>query len=169
MKYLEKESTGDSIGSILEVEKSTPGLTILLETYSLKMTKKEKKITRTGKYKSISSMVTAGLNLLFSDYDISINFRDLKVVTQEEFKIDLTNQLFTLGITKNFIEMKNWVENILEVIKECAGEDLTIIKVSVKKGPFERCHWSFCVAAHGKVLKRVVLFVVLYSLEKNFR
>lgn len=163
MKYLEAESTIDSIGDILEIEKSIEGLNILLETYSLKMTRSERKTTRSGKYKNLSSMVTAALNLLFFGYEIKVSFHEVKVVPEEECKADLTNKLFTIGITKSYKEMSSWIDSVFSVIRKCAGSDAKYIRVLISSGPFEKCHWSECIVAYGKDLKRVVLFVVLYS------
>ncbi|KAH9385924.1 uncharacterized protein NEMAJ01_0820 [Nematocida major] len=163
MKYLEEESTANAVGEILEVKESTPGLNIMLETYSLKMTKKERKCSRSGKYRSMSSMISAALNLLFSDYEIRVTFRELKIISEEECKADLTNKLFTTGMTKNYQEMSDWIESVLAVIKKCAGDDISIIRVNIRSGPFEKYNWNECIAAHGRALKRVVLFTVLYS------
>ncbi|KAI5190836.1 hypothetical protein NEMIN01_1238 [Nematocida minor] len=167
MKYLEAESTTDIIGDILEIKESIAGLSILLETYSLKMTRKERKKSRSGKYKSMSSMVTDALNLLFFGYEIKVTFRDIKIVSEEECRSDLTNKLFTIGITKNYQEMSGWVDSVFGVIRKCAGEDAKIIRVCIKTGPFEKCHWSECIVAYGKELKRVSLFVVLYASQLN--
>ncbi|EHY65503.1 uncharacterized protein NESG_02372 [Nematocida ausubeli] len=168
MKYLELESTTTGIaGDIIEIKENAPGLNILFETYSLKMTRQERKTSRSGKYKSLSLMVTAALNLLFVDYDVRITYKDLKIISKEECKADLTNKLFTIGLTKSYQEMAGWVESVFRTIQECAGSDADIIKVETRKGPFAQCHWSECLAVHGRSLKRVVLFVVLYSNHLN--
>ncbi|EIJ87354.1 hypothetical protein NEPAR06_0937 [Nematocida parisii] len=168
MKYLELESTATSIiGDIIEIKESAPGLNILFETYSLKMTRRERKSSRSRTYRSLSLMVSAALSLLFVDYDIRVGFRDLKIITSEECKATLTNKLFTMGITKSYEEMSGWIENVFSTIKQCAGEDSDIIRVDSRAGPFDQCHWSECIVVHGKALKRVVLFVVLYSSQLN--
>lgn len=167
MKYLEAESTTNMIGDILEIEKSTEGLNILLETYSLKMTRKERKNTRSGKYKSICSMVNAALNLLFFGYEIKVSSNEIGIIPEEECRGELTNKLFTVGITKNYQEMTRWVDRVFSVLRKCAGDDAKYIRVSNSSGPFEKCHWSECIVVYGKELKRVVLFVVLYTNHTN--
>lgn len=163
MKYLELECTAKITGDIVQIEETIPGVTIRLEVYSLKKTREEKKNTHSGKYKSYSSMISAALNLTFFGYEISVTSQELFNVTEKEAKSSLVSKMFTLGITKDYIEMVNWVDKAFKTIKECSGTDGTILRVEKRTGPFEKCFWSECLVVYGKELKRMTIFIVMYG------
>ncbi|KAI5179807.1 hypothetical protein NEOKW01_0270 [Nematocida sp. AWRm80] len=165
MKYLELECISRVSPELSQIEESVFGLTLRLEAYSLKKTKKERKDTKCGKYKTIPSMVSAAINLMFFGYEIDIFSEDLEVVSETEYKSTLLSKLFTLGITKNYLEMSAWIDGLFRIIEEAAGKDIRILRVTKRTGPFEKCNWSECMIAYGKELKRVVALVILYAFE----
>jgi len=167
MKYLELECTRSAEEDLLRIEESFPGLSMRLEVYSLKKTRKEKKTTRSWKYKSISSMVSAALNLAFFGYEEIVSPYELIRASEEEVKSILTNKLFTIGLTKSYLSMSSWVVGVFQALKEAGGEDAVIYRLIKSTGPFEKCIWNECVLIYGKELKRVVLFIVLYQNAVN--
>ncbi|OAG29049.1 hypothetical protein NEDG_01188 [Nematocida displodere] len=165
MKYLELEGINQIAGDLLRIEETVKGLNIRLEAYSLKKTRKERKDSKSSKYLSIASMVAAALNMTFFEYEIDLAQKDMKVVPEVEAKSLLTSKMFTLGITKDYSEMVQWVDRVFEGTKTATGKDRKILRLNKPIGPFERSLWSECLVFYGREMKRIILFVTLY--QKN--
>ncbi|KAI5189035.1 hypothetical protein NECID01_0390 [Nematocida sp. AWRm77] len=162
MKYLELGCISVIEEDLLRIEEKIPGVNIRMEAYSLKKTRKQKKDSGSGSYKSMSSMVSEALSVAFFGYETQVLPNEISPITEEEFKSAVTNKLFTVGITKSYSEMSRWVDTIFRVLKEAAGEDAGMYSLTTRAGPFEKCFWNECIVLHGKELKRLVLFIILY-------
>ncbi|KAI5171188.1 hypothetical protein NEFER03_0590 [Nematocida sp. LUAm3] len=167
MKYLELECMTKIAEDIFEIEESIPGISIRVEAYSLKKTREEKKISGSRKYKRYSDMISAALSLMFFGYEVSVTAQEMSILPEEECKASVVNQLFTLGITKDYLEMVHWVDKLFSIIVECTGKDACFIGVDKQNGPFEKCFWKGCIAAYGKEKKRIVVLVVMYANQHN--
>lgn len=149
-------------GEMLQMEETIPGLNMRLETYSLKKTRKEKKDSRSCKYKSISAMVSAALNQMFFGYDMSLVPGDITEITEAEAKSSITGKLFTLGITKDYSKMAYWVSAVFDTIREAIGDDGRMVRLEKSSEPFDKCIWSECIAVYGKEQKRMCIFMTLF-------
>ncbi|KAI5187299.1 hypothetical protein NEHOM01_2077 [Nematocida homosporus] len=163
MKYLELDCLAGVAGDLGRIEELIPGISLRLEVYSLKKTREQKKISRSGKYTSYSAMIAEALNLTFFGYELAVHSQELRSVDEESAKSVLVSKLFTLGITKSYTEMVQWVDRVFVVIRESVGEESAILRVEKRTGPFEKCFWSECLAFYGKDMKRLLIFVVLYG------
>lgn len=162
MKYLELSCTSRVSGEMRQMEETIPGLSIRLETYSLKKTRKEKKDSRSCKYKSVSAMVSAALNQMFFGYDISLAPGDITEITESEAKGSITGKLFTLGITRDYSKMTCWVSAVFDAMRAAIGNDGRMVKLEKSSEPFDTCIWSECIAVYGKEQKRMCIFITLF-------
>lgn len=151
MRYLHVKEVSEASHFLAQVENETQNLSFVLETFSCKTTKKQKKEFISDNI--VNYYLVSTLNLSYNDYKF-IN-TDFKFYSVDECKKE------TLGFF-NVINQKianNAVDLIFRVIDKTINlKSGQCYAFESREGPFENSAWFFCYLFYGKKKKRIVLF-----------
>ncbi|KAM0673203.1 RNA polymerase III-inhibiting protein maf1 [Gurleya vavrai] len=153
MRYLQIKQISEASHILSQLEDENPNFSFILDTYSCKTTKKQKKEYDETKETLISHLLST-LNLSFVDYKFSndeFNFKSLNECKKEA--LDFFN------ILSNDIG-KSIVDSVFAVINSTVDlKRSEIFCYEKREGPFEKSVWFFCFLFYGKKEKRIILFV----------
>ncbi|KAM0678457.1 hypothetical protein BDAP_000856 [Binucleata daphniae] len=151
MRYLYIKEISEASHFLSQLENETPNLSFVLETFSCKSTKKQKKeIIMDDK---INSYLIATLNLSYNDYKfINANFKFYSV---DECKKE-TLGFFNVINHKIASDANDLIFKVIDkTLNLKAGECYFFEN---REGPFENAVRFFCYLFYGKKKKRIVLF-----------
>ncbi|KAF7683795.1 hypothetical protein TCON_0993 [Astathelohania contejeani] len=154
MRYLQLSPILETNTLLQSIEEKDNGFFTLLEVYSCKYTKKQKK--ETPNYKSTLSFLTNTLDLCFSEYKFSnLEMKHFQVVDEKEVKLEISTSL--VGRYMDGYEVGGF---IMDVIIRVVGKDSIIYRFNERCGPFENCLWFHCYLFYSKKRKRVLILVI---------
>lgn len=155
MRYLQLSHMSTASTLLNQLESDNPNLSFILEPYSCKSTKKQKKKNVTNNFHTQNLINT--LDLSFIDYTFNIQH------STKAFQKTETNECKKL-ITNFFTFMQimracDVVDSLFSVIDKTVDiKNVEIYSYDKRQGPFEESVWFFCFLFYNKKSRRIVLF-----------
>lgn len=153
MRFLQLKQIEEASQILTQLENEKPGLAFILEPYSCKSSKKQKKRYTA---KSKDDYIINTLDLSFADYSFERNkpedFRKIELMNSKV----LVNEFMTvtnIGVSDGTTDL------LFDIIDKAIDIKNTEISCyDLRDGPFEDCALFFCQIFYNKKKKRVILF-----------
>lgn len=154
MRYLELSYISKTNKLFQKLQDLNPSLSIEMEAYSCKSSKKQK--TERLIEKPLRYLLSA-LELCFPDYDFyGESWRSFKRRTMSEIKNEMTYSITTTH--KNNEDVKEFVDFLTIILEKSIHlNGCEIFSYESRTGPFEDCYWHFSFLFFNKERKRVVI------------
>lgn len=160
MRYLEIKQISEVSQILTQMEEENPEMTFILEPYSCKASKKEKKKNDNN---SSKANLAHTLNLTFTDYSFSDDkldeFCDISNANCKKEVLDF----FEMSKIDSATEAVNGIFAVIDRAIDLKKSE--IYSYDQRDGPFEECRWFFCFLFYNKKMKRILLFAGM--LNKN--
>lgn len=153
MRFLQLKQIDQASQILTQFENEKPGLSFILEPYSCKTSKKQRKQYDCSNKENY--IINNTLDLSFGDYTFESSKTNYMMVEKTRAK-KIINEFMTITNIEMADENTDILINIID--KAVEAKCTQIYSYEMRDGPFEECALFFCLIFYSKKKKRVILF-----------